>query len=203
MAEWQLTSDAPCSSWSLFNKLDPPISSRPSGLSLWLPAPLAWPWCRLHVGVPRAPVTTGYIHHKHAPPTPTPTLPVPSGLSGGWPGRPLVRAGFFRPRSLPCLLHLISSSLHPSVSLPSQTVKACEGHTLSLHVPVCASLFLAPSLGVCSLVCSVCGALLLIRWLLPCLLCGEQSSCTSETLEAEWSLKVCSLSAGECFWPAY
>lgn len=132
-----------------------------------------------------------------------PTLPAPSGLSGGWPGRPLVRAGFFRPRPLPCLLHLISSSLHPSVSLPSQTVKACEGYTLSLHVPVCASLFLAPSLGACSLVCSVCGALLLIRWLLPCLLCGEQSSCTSETLEAEWSLKVCSLSAGECFWPAY
>lgn len=71
------------------------------------------------------------------PPAPP---PLPSGLRGGSPGRSLVRAGFFRPRSLPCLLHLISSSLHPSVSLPSQTVKACKGQTLSLRVPVRISL---------------------------------------------------------------
>ncbi len=70
---------------------------------------------------------------------PSPSLPTPD-LHGGWPGHPLVRAGFFRPRSLPCLLHLISSSLHPSVSQPSQTVKACKGHTLTLHVPVYVSL---------------------------------------------------------------
>lgn len=74
--------------------------------------------------------------------TESPSPPSPSDLRGGWPGRPLMRVGFFRPRSVPCLLHLISSSLHPSVSLPPQTVKACKGHALSFHVPVFLSPFL-------------------------------------------------------------
>lgn len=126
----------------------------------------------------------------------------PPGPCGGWSGCLLARASFFRPWCLPCLvLHPISSLLHPSVSLPTQSVKACTGHALFHIVPVRLSP-LSPSLGFCSLVCSMCGVLLLIRWL-PCLVCGKQSCCTSETLEAEWSLKAQSLSAGECFWPAY
>lgn len=85
VAAWQLTSDAPCSSWSLFNKLDPPISFQPSGLTLRLPAPLGWPWCHRHVGVPKAQVAE-YIYQS-----PHPTLP-----HLNWPGcPPLVRTGFF------------------------------------------------------------------------------------------------------------
>lgn len=121
----------------------------------------------------------------------------PSGPCGGRSGCLLMRASFFRPRSLPCLLHPISSLLHPSVSLPTQTVEACMGHALFHHVPARLSP-LSPFLGFRSLVCSMCGVLLLIRWL-PCLVCGKQSCCTSETLEAEWSLKAQYLSAGECF----
>lgn len=83
VAAWQLTSDAPCSSWSLFNKLDPPISFQPSGLTLRLPAPLGWPWCHLHVGVPKAQVTE-YIYQR-----PHPTLPHLNR-----PSSPLMRTGF-------------------------------------------------------------------------------------------------------------
>lgn len=110
----------------------------------------------------------------------------PPGPCGGWSGCLLARASFFRPWCLPCLvLHPISSLLmHGTCSF-----SPCASASLSP---------LSPSLGFCSLVCSMCGVLLLIRWL-PCLVCGKQSCCTSETLEAEWSLKAQSLSAGECF----
>lgn len=84
VAAWQLTSDTSCSSWSLFNKLGPPISSQPSGLTHRLPAPLGWPWCHLHVGVPKAQITE-YIYQR-----PRPTLPHLFNR----PGCPLVRAGF-------------------------------------------------------------------------------------------------------------
>lgn len=70
VAAWQLTSDAPCSSWSLFNKLGPPISSQPSGLTLRLPAPLGWPWCHLHVGVPKGPSHRVHLSKTLAHPPP-------------------------------------------------------------------------------------------------------------------------------------
>lgn len=84
VAAWQLTSDTPCSSWSLFNKLGPPISFQPSGLTHRLPAPLGWPWCHLYVGVPKAQITE-YIYQR-----PRPTLPHLFNR----PGCPLMRAGF-------------------------------------------------------------------------------------------------------------
>lgn len=77
----------------------------------------------------------------------------PLGPCGGWSGCLLARASFFRPWCLPCLLlHPVSSLLHPSVSLPTQSVKACTGHALFHHVPVrlsplvSLSRFLLPSL---------------------------------------------------------
>lgn len=186
---WQLTSDALRSCWSLFNKLDPPISSRPSGLSLWLPAPSAWPWCRLRVGVPKAPVT-GYIDHRHSP---TPSPPGP-----GRPGRPLMRAGMFK-TPVPAW-PLPSNLLTAPICLPAfRDSKSMRGtHAFIPCIPYAPPLSF-PSPCPCSPVCRKCCGLLLIRWL-SCLPCDEQSSCTSEALEAEWSLKApSSLLAGECF----
>lgn len=138
---WQLTSDTPCSSWSLFNKLGPRISSQPSGLTHRLPAPLGWPWCHLHVGVPKAQITE-YIYQR-----PQPTLP----HLFNWPGCPLVRAGFFFFFFNPVLS--CNLLLTAPICLPGYTDReAWEGHMTSLHVPVfpilslSLSCFLFPSL---------------------------------------------------------
>lgn len=144
VAAWQLTSDAPCSSWSLFNKLDPPISFQPSGLTLRLPAPLGWPWCHLHVGVPKAQVTE-YIYQR-----PHPTLPHLNR-----PSSPLVRTGFifFLTRFPP----LICSSLHPSVSVAS----LIENHGMDrwlLFMYYSFSHSFSISLSLFPVSCSKCGA---------------------------------------------
>lgn len=112
---------------------------------------------------------------------PTPIPPFPSGPC--WPGHPLVKTGCFRPHSLSCLPPP-SNLLTAPICLPA-FIDSMQATTYFLSVCQCRSLFLplvvpAPC---------VCGGLLLMRWL-SCLLCDKQSSCTSESLEAEWSLKA-------------
>lgn len=107
---------------------------------------------------------------------------------------PLSLKGWILETSAPPL-HLISPSLHPSVSLPSQTVKACKGRVLSL----CASVslpFCLPGFQLHSLQdVSSCVAIYKMA-ALSAAVCGKQSSCTSETLEGGWSLKAQCLSRG-------
>lgn len=148
VAAWQLTSAAPCSSWSLFNKLGPPISSQPSGLSHRLPVPLGWPWCHLHVGVLKAQVTE-YIYQR-----PRSTLPhlfnrldvLPWGLDFYF----FIYFFFSLTRFSP----VICSWLQPSVSLATLACTTLS-HSRSVSVsPVS-----------CSQVWTTCGWMVLIRWL--------------------------------------